>query len=159
MPRHRLGTRFLQPNAQVAEELGMPVIRVGSQQFIRLLEGKEIEHQFPQLTPLVDVVVQDPRVGRRQHAIRLVGEIGHHVHDVVPEGLEAEAVGEDVEMEEGVVCGFSVLERRGDGRGVEPCDEEFEGGDVDAVETQRLSGGFEERACEGGAEIGRLLGQ
>lgn len=77
---------------------------------------------------------------------------------MVSEAFEAEAVGEDVEVEERVVGGFAVLEGHGlDCTRVEPCDEEFEDVDGDVVEPDGLVGRFEERACEGGAEVRRLL--
>ena len=62
-------------------------------------------------------------------------------------------------MQEGVVGGFSAAEggRRERG-GVEPGDEELEDVDGDVGEGDALGGGFEEGACEGGAEVGRLLG-
>lgn len=60
-------------------------------------------------------------------------------------------------MEEGVVGGFSVFEGHGqDVACVEPGDEEFEVGDFDVGEGDCARGGFEERALEGGAEVGGL---
>lgn len=57
MSLHRLRRRLLQPDAQVAQELGVPRIRVGGKQFVRLLEGEQVEHELPDLGALVDLIV------------------------------------------------------------------------------------------------------
>jgi hypothetical protein len=108
----------------------MPPIRMRSQQLIRLLERKKIQHQLPHLTPPSNLLVQDTRVRRRQHAIRAIRQIAQHIDDVVAEPLEAEAVAEDVQVEKRVVGWFTVFEGEGrEGPGVEPGDEQLEGFD------------------------------
>lgn len=88
----------------------MPAIQMGSQQLIRLLERKQIQHQLPDLRIVADGVVQNTRVRRREHAVGAVRQLRHMVDDVVAQALEAQPVGEHVEVQQRVVGGLPVLE-------------------------------------------------
>jgi hypothetical protein len=100
----------------------VPVICVCLQQPIRLFKSKQIQHKSSQTAAFSDLVVQNARVGRREHAICCICEIGNHVDHSVAQAFEAEAVREDVDVQERVVGGFAVFVRRGEGGGVEPGD-------------------------------------
>jgi hypothetical protein len=100
----------------------VPVICVCLQQPFCFLERKQIQHKSSQTAVFANLVVQNACVGRREHAIRCICEIGNYVDDGVAEAFEAEAVGEDVDVQECVVGGFAVFVGRGEGRGVEPGD-------------------------------------
>lgn len=137
----------------------MPAVCVGCDELVGLFEGEEVEDELAEAGAFVDVVVEDACVRGGEDAVGGIGEIRHEVYNVVAEFLEAEAVGEDVEVEEGVVGRFGVFEGRVDGAGIQPADEQFEGVDGDVGETDALGGRFEEGACQGGAKVGRFRGE
>lgn len=156
MALERLSTRSLEQHTKVAEKMGVPRINVSLDETIRLLERKQIKHQFPQRRAVPNSLVQNPSIAGRQHAIRLVREIRNQIDDAVAQTLDAQAVRERVDVQEGVVRGFPILERGGDGAGVQPGDEEGEMVRAHIVECDGFRLAFDERAGERGAKVWRL---
>lgn len=78
---HGLLARLLQPDAEVAQELGVPLVRVRGEELVCLLEGEEVEDELSDARVLFDLVVEDPGVARGEDRVCLVGELGHCVDD------------------------------------------------------------------------------
>lgn len=156
MSLKRLRTRALQQNAQVAEEVRMPRINMTLDQAICLFESEQIKYQLPQGRRIPNSLVQNPRIARREHAVRLVRKIGNQIDHAIAQALHTQPIRERVHVQERVVCGFSVFERRRDGAGVQPGDKEGKMVWAHIVKSNGLGLAFDESAREGGAEVGRL---
>lgn len=124
--RHGLRTRPLELHSQVAQEGGVPPVIMALEEAVRLLEAEEVEHELPQGRRVADLLVQNPCIAGRQDAVGPVREIAYAIYDGVAGTLEPEAVRERIHVQEGVVGRSPIFEGRGDGRCVEPGDEELE---------------------------------
>lgn len=151
-----LRTGALKQHTQIAQEMRMPRIHMTLDQPIRLLERKQIEHQIPQGRGIANPFVQNPCIAGRQHAVRLVREVGDQIDDAVAQTLHAQPVRERVHVQKGVVRWFPIFERRGDSTGVQPGDDEGEMIWAHVVEGDGFGFALDEGAGERGAEVGRL---
>jgi hypothetical protein len=144
---------------QIPEKGSMPQIRVSLEQLLCFLEGEKVKHEGAERSGGRERSIQESCITGREDGVCAVGEFRDAVYNLVAERFDAEAVGEDVEVQEGVVGRFSVFEgERRDVRGIEPGCEEGEDGGIEVGEGEGLGGGFEEGAGERGAEVGRCRG-
>jgi hypothetical protein len=78
----------------------VPLVRVVLQEIVRLLEREQIQHESLDGRVFADRVVQDKRVAGGEHRVGLLGELGDLVDRVVAQLLDAETVGEAVQLEQ-----------------------------------------------------------
>lgn len=111
-PRPRLLPRPLDPDYKIPHEPRMPLIFVVVQQVIRPLPCKQVHHQLPHLVILhaAKRLKHNPRVRRRRHAIRVLGQLGHLLHNRVLAALNAEFVDEAVQVQQPEVGRFDWLD-------------------------------------------------
>jgi hypothetical protein len=95
---------------QLAQKGRVPLVRVGGDQVVRLLEGEQVQHQLADRRVVPDRLVQDVRVARRGHAVGSLGQLGHAVDDGVAHAFNLQPVGQAVDVQQREVGRLAVLE-------------------------------------------------
>ena len=109
VPLDALRAGRLELDAQLAEESGVPLIAVRTEEFVCFLVGEEVEDEGAEGDAVADRVVEDPGVGRGGHGVGGFAEAGDGREDVVGELGRQEAVGERVEVQEEEVLGAALV--------------------------------------------------
>ena len=105
MSADALGSRPLQLDDQLAQELSVPLVFVRLEQLVRLLVSEEIEDQGPQRRGRTNLLVKNARVAGRGNGVRRFAEPCDTAQDVIAQWGCQQAIAKAVQVDEQEVFG------------------------------------------------------